>query len=241
MKRMLCGAALVLLATASLLMPTGAVGASADMIREQEGYTVSLALKFRKKKQTSLQRAISVLDYGPNGHASGFIVGDRLVMTAYHVVSGDLSSSKKTLLGFGADDQLEVSVSVNGCQATVLKVDKEADLALLRVCGARKQARALTFQPSPAPDEKLFVIARPHGEKMVRWGVFSGPYMLQDRQYWSARIDGRDGYSGSPVYNDRAEIIGVFSRYDGSKKLAVISPGNRAQEFLAGYISDLKP
>ena len=241
MKRIICGAALVLLAVANLLIPQRAAGASADMVRAQESYTVALALKFRKKKQNSLQRAISVLDYGPNGHASGFIVGDRLVMTAYHVVSGDLSSSKKTLLGFGADDQLEVSVSVNGCQATVLKVDKEADLALLRVCGARRQAKALTFQPSPAQDEKLFVIARPHGEKMVRWGVFSGPYMLHDRQYWSAKIDGRDGYSGSPVYNDRAEIVGVFSRYDGTKKLAVISPGNRAQEFLAEYISDLKP
>ncbi len=236
MKRMIFSPAIVLVAV-SLFTPTGLTDAPAAMIRAQEDYTVSLALKFRKKKQNSLQRAISILDYGPNGYASGFIVGDGLIMTAYHVVSGDLSSSKKVALGFGPKDQLEVSVSVDGCQATVLSVDADADIALLRACRTPKQSRAPAFQSSPAQDEKLFVIARPHDEKLVRRGRFSGPYMLGGRQYWSATIEGRDGYSGSPVYNDRAEIVGVFSRYDWSKKLAVISPGTKARQLLEGHVS----
>jgi hypothetical protein len=110
----------------------------------------------------------------------------------------------------------------------------------LRVCRSDRQSKAPAFQTSLIQDEKLFLIARPHGSKMVRRGIYHGPYMLHGQQYWAAKIDARDGYSGSPVYNDKAELIGVFSGYDGTKKLALISPGVSAQKLLADYISNPK-
>ena len=225
----------------SLLSPKSIANDSAATMSKQEGHTVSLVLKFTKKQKNSLEQALSFLDYGPNGYATGFLVGDGLVMTAYHVVSGDLSASKKAQLGFAAKDLLEVKVNVNGCQASVIKIDRDADLALLRVCGSQKQAKAPSFQMSIGKDEKLVLIARPHGDKMVKRGNFSGPYMFRGLQYWSASIDVRDGYSGSPVYNDRAELVGVFSGYDWAKKLALISPGERVQKLLEDYNSAPKP
>lgn len=240
MKRIICSLALVALSI-SLLTPKCAADDPLALILKQEGPTVSLALKFSRKSQTSLQSVISFLDYGFNGHATGFFVGDGLVMTAYHVVSGDLSIPKKTQLGFGPRDQLKVKVYVNGCQATVIKVDEDADLALLRICPSQRQTTAAAFQTSLSQDEQLLVIARPHGSKIVRRGTFHGPYMLRGQEYWSAKIDTRDGFSGSPVYNDRAELVGVFSGYDGSKKLGVISPGSRAQKLLADYLSSPIP
>jgi S1-C subfamily serine protease len=236
MKRKLCRLA-VIVATLSLSAPARASGGSADIVRQREDYTVSVDLKFSKKDENSLQHVLSFLDYGPNGFATGFLVGDGLVMTAYHVVSGQLSDAKKVQLGFSPKDQLEVKAYVNGCQATVLRVDADADLALLRVCRAPKQAAAPAFQPSPGKEERLLLIARPNGDKAVKRGTFDGPYMLRGLQYWSAKIDGRDGYSGSPIYNERAELIGVFSSYDGSRKLAVISPGARAQKLLEDYVA----
>jgi S1-C subfamily serine protease len=208
---------------------------------KQEGYTVSLELKFSRKNQNLLQSALSFLDWGPNGYASGFLVGDGLVMTAYHVVSGDLSVSKKAMLGFGAKDQLDVKVHINGCQATIIKMDADADLALLRVCSSPKQLRTAAFQMNLSKDERLMLIARPHGDKMVGRGIFYGPYMFRGLQYWSAKIAVRDGFSGSPVYNDKAELVGVFSGYDWQKKLAVISPGDRAQKLLEDYLSNPNP
>lgn len=240
MKSKIFSLAIALLAV-STLSPKSAADNAAAMMTKQEGHTVSLELKFSRKKQNSLQHALSFLDYGPNGYATGFLVGDGLVMTAYHVVSGDLSVSKKAQLGFGPKDQLEVKVNVNGCQASVIKVDPDADLALLRVCGSQKQAKAPAFQTSISKDEELVLIARPHGDKLVRRGNFSGPYMFRGLQYWSASIAVRDGYSGSPVYNDRAELVGVFSGYDWAKKLALISPGERAQKMLEDYNSNHKP
>lgn len=213
-----------------------------EVAKKQGSYTLSLELEFAKKNRNGLQRAMSVLlALGPNGHATGFLVGDGLVMTAYHVVSGELSDSKKIALGFRPKDQLEVKIFVNGCQATVIKVDKEADLALLEICGSRKQVRAPAFQPTPIKDERLLLIARPHGDKTVSQGIFHGSYTFRGQEFWSAKIDGRDGYSGSPIYNQKAELIGVFSGYDWSQKLALISPGAKAQKLLEDYNSSPKP
>lgn len=216
---------------------------TASQIAKRQGpYTLSLELEFSKKNRNQLQKAMSVLlALGPNGHATGFLVGDGLVMTAYHVVSGELSDSKKIALGFKPKDQLEVKVYVNGCQATVIKVDKEADLALLEICGSHKQVKAPLFQATPSKDEKLLLIARPHGDKTVSQGSFHGPYTFRGQEFWAAKIDGRDGYSGSPIYNQNAEVVGVFSGYDWSQKLALISPGIRAQKLLEDYNSGTKP
>jgi len=233
-----CIAALLLLAPVSLADSKS----SSRMLKQQERYTLSLELEFSKKEQNPLEQAISVLfDVGPNGYATGFLVGNGLVMTAYHVISGNLSTTKKVMLGFKASDQLAVKVFVDGCRAKVIKVDKEADLALLEMCRNSKNAKAPVFQTAPSKDDKLFLIARPHGDKVVSHGSFYGNYMLGNQEYWSVKIDSRDGFSGSPVYNANAEVVGVFSGYDWSQKLALISPSTRAQKLLDDYNATAKP
>ncbi len=213
-----------------------------ETFKQQERYTVSLELEFTPKNQKSLQRAVSYLfDSGPNGYATGFLVGDGLVMTAYHVVSGELNESKKVILGFARHDELEVRVSVNGHQATIIRVDKDADLALLAIGGPRKQTRVPSFQTAPADNERLFLIARPHRNRIVSHGVFHGSYTYRGLQYLSVKIESRDGFSGSPVYNQKAEVVGIFSGYDWSKQVALISPGERAQKLLEDYIADPRP
>ena len=92
---------LVLAAVICLITPT-CLGEQTvdDVLRQQGPYTLSLELEFTRKNQSPLQRAISFLDWGTNGYATGFVVGEGLAMTAYHVVSGELSDSKKAALGF---------------------------------------------------------------------------------------------------------------------------------------------
>ena len=238
MKSKLCS--LTCMAVLLLLVPVNAADSkkksSNKILKQQERYTLSLELEFTKKEQNPLEQAISVLfDVGPNGYATGFLVGNGLVMTAYHVISGNLSTTKKVMLGFKANDELAVKVFVDGCRAKVLKVDKEADLALLEMCRGSKSSRTIKFQTAPNKDDKLFLIARPHGDKVVSHGSFYGNYMLGNQEYWSVKIDSRDGFSGSPVYNSDAEVVGVFSGYDWSQKLALISPSTRAQKLLEAY------
>ena len=213
---------------------------AAQTLKAQERYTLSLELEFTRKSRKPLQRAVEfLLDAGPNGYATGFLVGDGLVMTAYHVVSGELSDSKKIILGFSPNDQLDVKVYVKGRQATLLKVDKDADLALLSVEGSSKPTRTPAFQLAPINNEKLMLIARPNGDKIISHGILYGLYKFRGMEYWSAKIEGRDGYSGSPVYNQKAEVVGILSGYDWSQRLALISPGTRAQKLLDEYNADL--
>ena len=240
MKRQLC--TLVLVAVTLCLLVTQGLGKnSSEIIKQHERNTISLELEFTKKNPNALQRVISFLNWGPNGYATGFVVGEHLVMTAYHVVSGDLDESKKLALGFGRTDELEARVYTNGCQAKVLGVDVNADLALLEVCGTPKQTASPSFQLTPNKDEKLMLIARPHGDKFVSHGTFYGAYSLKGVDYWSVRITARDGFSGSPVYNEKGEVVGVFSGYDWAQRLAVISPGVRAQRLLEAYAPNAKP
>jgi S1-C subfamily serine protease len=238
----LCSLTCMALVTLLLTPVCLADSSPSRMLKQQERYTLSLELEFSKRDQNPLEHAISVLfDVGPNGYATGFLVGNGLVMTAYHVISGNLSSTKKVMLGFRPDDQLSVKVFVEGCRAKVIKVDKEADLALLEMCRSSKVAKAPKFQTAPSKDDKLFLIARPHGDKVVTHGSFYGNYMLGTQEYWSVKIDSRDGFSGSPVYNSSAEVVGVFSGYDWSQKLALISPSIKAQKLLDDYNSTAKP
>ena len=224
-----------------LLTPPCRADKTSTVKNKPDDQTVSLDLRFTKKKPNAMQRVFSFLDYGPNGFATGFVVGNGLVMTAYHAVSGNLTASKKTSLGFAPDDELQVEIQINGCHAAVIKVDEDADLALLQVCQLGRQIKSPAFQAKLSKDEKLMVIARPHGNKLVRSGVFYGPYVVKGAEFRLAKIDGHDGYSGSPVYNQKAEIVGVFSGYDGGQKLAMISPGGRAQKLLEDYVAAPKP
>ncbi len=240
MKRRLNGAATALL-TIVLLAPLGRAEKPANAKAKPEDHTVSLDLKFTKKRPNTMQRVFSFLDYGPNGFATGFFVGNGLVMTAFHAVSGNLTDSKKVQLGFAPGDDLAVEISVKGCRATVIKVDEDADLALLRICASDGKVKAPAFQTVVTKNEKLLVIARPHGNKMVRRGIAFGPYEVKGKQFCLAKIDGHDGYSGSPVYNQNAEIVGVFSGYDRGQKLAVISPGISAQKLLEDYVASPQP
>jgi S1-C subfamily serine protease len=240
MKRQLCGLTTVTL-TLCLLAAQGLGKSSSELVKQHERNTISLELEFAKKNPNALQRVISFLNWGPNGYATGFVVGERLVMTAYHVVSGDLDESKKLALGFSRTDELDARVYTNGCQAKILRVDVNADLALLEVCGTPKQTVSPSFQLNLSKDEKLMLIARPHGDRVVSRGTFYGAYSLRGVNYWSVKISARDGFSGSPVYNEKGEVVGVFSGYDWTQRLAVISPGVRAQKLLEDYAPNIKP
>src|SRR5437764_1501020 len=75
MKRIICSVALVVLA-ASALAPKCAADDPLALVMKQEGHTVSLDLKFSKKNRNTLQHAISFLDWGPNGYATGLVADD---------------------------------------------------------------------------------------------------------------------------------------------------------------------
>ncbi len=209
---------------------------SNEILKQRKRNTLSVALEFTKKKRNPLERTLSLVFNGitPNGYATGFLVDNGLVMTAYHVVSGELSPSKKKLLGFKPNDDLEVNAYINNCHAKVVRFDRQADLALLKMCEP-KHTNQTIFQMDPDKDEKLLIIAQPGNDKIVRQGSLHGFYTFRGLQYLSIKTDGQDGFSGSPVYNYKGEIIGLFCLYDWTNSLAIISPGEKVKKLLEDY------
>lgn len=235
MKRRASGVISVLAVLLIFSLVSSAQDKMTKIAKQQKPYTITVALEFNRKNRNPMMRALAAVGaITPNGHATGFLVGEGLVMTSYHVVSGKLSTHKKRLLGFKPDDELEVKVYVNDCQAKVVKIDPAADLALLHICSTRQVQRP-TFRTEPSNDEQLLLIAQPGEEKLIRRGSFKGSYAFGGAQYWSAKIDGQDGFSGSPVYNNQGELVGVFSLYDYERGVALLSPGTTAQRFLEEY------
>lgn len=235
MKRRAGSFASVLVVILDLALAASAQDMLAKVAKKHESSTTTIGLEFSRKNRNTMLRVLAAAGtFDPNAHATGFLVGDGLVMTSYHVVSGKLSARKKKLLGFKADDELEVKIYVNGCQAKVVKTDQESDLALLHVC-ASKQTQRPTFKTTPSKDEQLLLIAQPGEQKMIRRGKFNGSYAFGAAEYWSVKIDGQDGFSGSPVYDNNGEIVGIFSLYDWKQGLALLSPGAKVQQFLADY------
>lgn len=240
MSSKVCRCATVLVVLFVLALNTSAQDRLARVAKQHESYTTTIALEFSKKNRSPVLRVLAAVGaFDPNAHATGFLVGEGLVMTSYHVVSGKLNARKKRLLGFKPDDELEVKVYVNGCQAKIVKVDQESDLALLRVC-ASKQTPRPTFRAAPDKDEPLLLIAQPGEQKLIRRGSFNGAYALGNSQYLSVKIDGQDGFSGSPVYDHNGEIVGIFSLYDWKLGVALLSPGVKAQQFLADYDANVQ-
>lgn len=239
MKEKIRSLATIAVVVCSLPLVCTSQHASPNIIKQHERNSVSIALTFANKNRNSVRRALSLIGgIDLNASATGFLVGNGLVITSYHVVSGKLSAAKKKMLGFKPDDELEVKAYVQGCRAKVLKVDEEADLALLKICDSSLTAKRPVFRTDPAKDEQLFLIAQPVNKKIIRRGSFHGLYTYQGQQYWSARIDGQDGFSGSPVYNNKGEVVGVFCSYDSVNEVALISPGIKAQKFLEDYDAD---
>ena len=127
MKRRASGVISVLAVLLIFSLVSSAQDKMTKIAKQQKPYTITVALEFNRKNRNPMMRALAAVGaITPNGHATGFLVGEGLVMTSYHVVSGKLSTHKKRLLGFKPDDELEVKVYVNDCQAKVVKIDPAA-------------------------------------------------------------------------------------------------------------------
>src|SRR4030095_16506629 len=106
MKKKVCcfGSVAVLICT--LVSNSASQGNPGLVVKQRERYNLLLSLEIARQNRSVAERPLSVLaGVNPNSYATGFIVGGGLVMTAYHVVSGRLSASKRKLLGFQPDEE----------------------------------------------------------------------------------------------------------------------------------------
>ncbi|MCS6865943.1 MAG: trypsin-like peptidase domain-containing protein [Gemmataceae bacterium] len=170
---------------------------------------------------------------GKTATGSGSLVdkGRRLVLTNYHVV-GDVKTATVYFPAFEGhkiipERQYYLDRAAQlGIAGQVVEIDKEADLALIRLERLPAGVAALPLaRESPQPGQTVHSIGNP-GKSGALWVYTPGKVRQVYSKKWKARLDERTtisfqaqvietdsptnpGDSGGPLVNDRGELVGV--------------------------------
>ena len=171
---------------------------------------------------------------GRRATGSGSLVdkGRRLVLTNYHVV-GNVKKATVFFPDFGKDKKaiperqhyLDLAGRL-GIPGEVVELDKEGDLALVRLDRVPDGAVELPLAAeSPDPGQAVHSIGNP-GKSGALWVYTPGKVRQVYGKKWKAKLDERTvltfqakvietdsptnpGDSGGPLVNDRGELVGV--------------------------------
>lgn len=143
--------------------------------------------------------------------AGGVVIHeDGLVLTNYHVLEGKGDGKIKGML---AMNHLGQCFAI----AEVVAASESADVALVRLASATKFEPVPLATVNPKQLSEVIVMSHPHNEfYVVTTGLvsrFVKPTMTGDRTTWmeiTAEFSG--GSSGSGVFNEQGELIGLVSR-----------------------------
>ena len=157
--------------------------------------------------------------------------GRRLVLTNYHVV-GDVKNAtvyfpayegKKTIPDKKFYTERAGRLGISG---TVVELDKNADLALIRIDRVPEGVPELPLAPeTPDPGQAVHSIGNP-GKSGALWVYTPGKVRQLYGKKWKAKLDERTvatfeakvietdsptnpGDSGGPLVNDKAQLVGV--------------------------------
>lgn len=210
-------------------------------------------LKLRVKRfengQESTKNGSAVIYLG-----TGWLLSDRLIMTNHHVVNarndGEPNASLQDLLlqgsktvglfDFDTDEAVGVEIAIEKLEAW----DADLDYALLRVqpTGRPALSRGLKAIHKSADSIPVNIIQHPRGGSK-RYGIRNNLISATDATELRYFTDTEGGSSGSPVFNDRWEVVALHraSRYvDGvqfqGKPTAWVNVGTH----LAAIIGDLR-
>jgi hypothetical protein len=158
--------------------------------------------------------------------------GRRLVLTNYHVV-GDVKRATVFFPDSGRDkraisDRKHYLENANrlGIAGDVVEIDKEGDLALVRIDRVPDGVPALALaNESPDPGQTVHSVGNP-GKSGALWVYTPGKVRQVYSKKWRAKLDDRTvltfearvietdsptnpGDSGGPLVNDKGQLVGV--------------------------------
>ena len=178
------------------------------------------------------------------------VISQKLNTPSYNAsVTGLLLNRKGYILttahGLKGADKIEVENNSGSFKARLIKLDELNDLALLKI------SDSLTNLPVPvyslytkAPEivEKSFILGYPDKDMVYGEGVivctngFNG-----DSSSFQLNIFANPGNSGSPVFNDKGELIGIIKgKPKDSPGASYAVKSEFIQEFIINSKEDLK-
>ena len=130
---------------------------------------------------------------------SGFFVAEDIVATNFHVI-------KETTEGYAKIYGQEKTYEVLG----VVGIDKENDLALLKIKGIKGKPLRLNKDDSTAIGDEVFAVGNPKGlEGTFSQGIVSSIRKNGARSLLQITASISAGSSGGAILNEKGEVVGV--------------------------------
>lgn len=153
----------------------------------------------RKEMLAALVKAVVTVQT-EDGHGSGFLItNDGYLMTNQHVVGNESMVKVKFEQGFTLDAQ-------------VVKVNKDFDLALLKVQATDLPALSFGDDKGLMLGEEIFAIGTPMetslGQSVSR-GILSGRRDIESRSLLQTDVSINPGNSGGPLIDENGLVVGV--------------------------------
>jgi S1-C subfamily serine protease len=153
----------------------------------------------RKDMLAALVKAVVTIST-EDGHGSGFLISnDGYLLTNEHVVGNESLVKVKFEQGFTLDAQ-------------VVKVNKDFDLALLKVPATDLPALTIGSDEGLMLGEEIFAIGTPLDANLgqsVSRGVLSGKREIEGRTYIQTDVSINPGNSGGPLLDETGAVVGV--------------------------------
>jgi len=169
----------------------------------------AIVFNSRREMIPALVKAVVTIQTD-KGHGSGFIVSkDGYLITNEHVVGNESIVRVKFEQGFTLDAQ-------------VVKVNKDFDLALVKVQATDLPALTIGDDSALMLGEEIFAIGTPLdatlGQSVSR-GVLSGRRELDGRNYLQTDVSINPGNSGGPFIDEDGKVVGVATMKISGKGL----------------------
>jgi V8-like Glu-specific endopeptidase len=182
---------------------------------------------------------------GGTSHGTASLIGPDLLLTNHHVLHDWEDGNRPAhLVEAWFDYELDAAgatrqMSVVHCDEATIAGDREHDWAVVRLAVPAPATAAvldLTGAQAPSPDDYVFIIQHPDGgPKMVGLSHNLVRHVDEDvLQYWT---DTKAGSSGSPVFNDRWQVVGLHHRWVAAPEgegVAYRNQGRRIERVLEG-------
>lgn len=136
---------------------------------------------------------------------TGWPIAEGLVVTNYHVIAGH-------------DDIVLIRTDKQQVSASILEIDKENDIALLRVGDVEALPPALAVSDKSATlGSQVFTIGYPHPDIMgsqpkLTSGIVNALSGFQDdKRTYQVSVALQSGNSGGPLINMNGEVVGIVT------------------------------
>ena len=190
-------------------------------------------------------RLYVVLDGDPF-HGTAFRIGENLFLTNHHVLfaaSGKPAMSVDAWFGYERTfgGATKAHISVGGNVSTIIG-DAEHDWAVIRLDGPVPPNLPILDLRSGAtvkPDDRVYIIQHPAGgPKQI--GMIHNVVKSVDEDVITYWTDTKEGSSGSPVFNEQWQVVGLhhyWVSYKTATTTEIRNQGRRIERVVAGLMA----